>query len=372
MSRYQKIGIVLLFLCTLFYSLFSLLKISTTFEPDFSIFYSSAKDVLSGISPYHDKALFTAFNYPLATTIFFIPLALLTFTTAQIVFSFLNFASLFIAVYLSVRLVVKKVRVYYFLFVLSLALLAFPTKFSLGMGQANIITFTFLLTGIYYLRNKKQKSSLIFFIIAFLFKPVLAFISLVFLFEKKWRYFFILFFFITSSILFIPVIANQLQANSIFLQLISHQTFLGREVYYNQGLLGFISRITPIISARIIFNSMGTLIILFIVLKKVKSLSFVQKVSLLLTALLLIDPLSWQHHFVFLLLPFLVVWQAVQKKNKLAYYFLFVCAYLLVMWNIKNPQIFTHFTSPLLLSHQFYAALILFYLQLKPVYNTKQ
>ncbi|HSD98535.1 MAG TPA: glycosyltransferase 87 family protein [Patescibacteria group bacterium] len=348
------------------YTLYSLIKVATTFQPDFSIFYYAARDVLHGITPYNDKTLFTAFNYPVATTIFFMPFTFFSFKISQSIFTITNAVALFSAILFTYKSLQKKIVVWQFLVVASFALLAFPTKFTFGMGQTNLIAYALLLAGFFlFSKTKRIKSAFLFFLCAMLLKPILFFTLLVFLFEKQYTYFFSLCIAIAFFVFLIPILFHLPNSNVIFLQNILHQSLAGREVYYNQGFLGFIARLTNNLALRTIVTTGITVPLLFFVFWKIRSISFVSKLSLLLTTLLLIDPLSWQHHFVFLLLPFLLTYFLVtkQKLHQKFYLLLFVMSYLFVAWNFKTPQIFQSF--PLILSNQLYGTILLLFLQLK-------
>lgn len=342
-------------------------KVSTTFLPDFSIFYTSAQDLVKGISPYADTSLFTAFNYPLATSFLFIPLSLLPYQWSQVVFTVANILSVFCIVYLCFVLAKKRLSVSPFLIITSFIFLSFPTKFTIGMGQTNILSYALLLTAFVFFEKKKQLVSVGFFILAVLLKPVLGLTLFVFLFEKQWKFFFAVFFSTLLCIVSVPLLFRQPFANITFFYQLTGQTLNGRETYYNQGLLGFISRLTKSIDIRKFLYTATAFPFIILFVQKIQKSKLVEKLSLAVTLLLILDPLSWQHHFVFLVLPFFTTFLAIQKikQKKYIYYALLCISYVLLSWNIKNPAAFSRIPFSLLLSHELYGALLLFFLQVK-------
>lgn len=351
---------------TYIFTIFSGVKIATTFAPDFSIFYNASLDVLHNVSPYFDTSLYTTFNYPLASTLFFMPFTLFPYQIAQSIFTFLNILSVFVIVFVSFALLQKRISLLFFLATVAIAFLSFPTKFTLGMGQTNLLAYALLLLSFLFYTRKRLVVFGICFIAAIFLKPILGATLIMFLFEKQWKLFFLTLGMSTITALSIPLLFNQPNANSIFINNIFHQSLQGREVYYNQGILGFISRLTNSLLLRFVLNIFFTIQLIVISLWSNKN-SLTKQLSLLLTLLVIIDPLSWQHHFVFLIFPFLAVFLAVQKvkTKKVLQYSIFFLSLFLVSINIKSPEAFMQFPLSFLLSHQLYGALLLFFLELK-------
>lgn len=363
---YRKILLMLFVVATLIATLYSSGKAATSFEPDFSIFYHSTQDVFFHVSPYTDTKLFTDFNYPLATTLFFFPLLLFSYQCAQILFTALSLLAVVGAVYVSFRLNKKKIT-YAFLIIVSLVFLSFPTKFTIGMGQVNLIAYALLLWGFYYSQQKKNTASLVFLVVAVLLKPVVGLSLFVLLLEKEWKLLFLTFAGIISTIFVFPYFFHMPQSNYLFFNTLARQSLAGREVYYNQGISGFVARCVQNMRLRYVLTVLVTLALGLLGWVLLRKGNFVKKLSILLTLLVLVDPLSWQHHFVFLILPFCTVWFTIQKRkqNNLLYKVLFFASYFLVVWNFKNPNAYIAFPLSLLLSNQFYAALLLFGIEMK-------
>lgn len=360
-----KVGVLIFFLIVFGYTIYSAIRISATSAPDFSIFYYAGKDILLGISPYGDRTLFTAFNYPLVSALLFTPLVLFPYTFAQTFFTFANVASIFAIVYFCFILLKKRVSFIFFLSTISLVFLSFPTKFTIGMGQTNLLALMMLLWGFVLLQKKQGLWSMVFLILSIFFKPIVGITLVALLLEKEWRLFFLAIGFAILFALAIPILFHQQYANGVFLYNILNQSLAGREVYYNQGLLGFISRLTSSLSLRSVLNIFITIQLLFFTYWKVRKTTIAATIALLLTLLVIIDPLSWQHHFVFLILPFIAVFFAIQnRKKKNVLYMLLGISYVLVSANIKNPIPLQHFPLSLLLSNQFYGSFLLLLLEM--------
>jgi hypothetical protein len=84
--------------------------------------------------------------------------------------------------------------------------------------------------------------------------------------------------------------------------------------------------------------------------------------GLFILATLLGAGLAWQHHFALAVVPFMAIWQ-LGNKRKLSrpVFVLGTFSYLLIAWNMRNPQFFSGWGG-LLLSHVFYGALLLYWL----------
>lgn len=330
----------------------SLYKIVTTSAPDFSVFYQSTYDLNRGINPYLESNLFTGLGYPIVTTLFFTPFILLPYKIAQGMFVILSAFSVLAIVYLSLLLINRKVDWRQFLFFSALAYLSFPTKFTLGMGQSSLLAYLLLLISYYFYRRKVKITSGIFLGITVLVKPILGFIFLFFILRKEWKIITTALFLIFSLTL-LSIILYGFDKYYIYLTYVLPPLLrpVGREIYYNQGLMGFISRLTSNLLARSVITLTGSLFLITVTVKNNKSENTC--FALFLTTLALVDTLSWQHHFVFLIFPFIVA----SNFKKL---FFLLLAYFLVSGNIKDPQIFSAFPINLILSHTFFGAVILF------------
>jgi hypothetical protein len=143
-----------------------------------------------------------------------------------------------------------------------------------------------------------------------------------------------------------------------------------RGVYYNQGFAGFVVRtFGENQTSMLLYNVAGAITVIAAVIATIKSKVTIEKFGLWLSAIPLIDTLSWQHHFILLMLPYAYLASyAWQKKNRVVLGILSV-SFVLTATNIAQPQLLTGFPQNMLLSHTFFGGVILFALYLGVVYR---
>lgn len=369
-GKFLKFFTAILFLASFTLILGNIKRIISSTTPDFSVLWLSARDLATGVDPYLDPRAFTPNGYPPVSHIFYIPLAFLNFGTAHAVFLLISFAATVGAVYLSIKIAGKKVKWQNFLLFLGLVFLSFPFKFTLGMGQINAVVLFLLLLGFYLDGEKKYIRAGVILGISIALKPLFAFFLLFFALTKSWKVIWtglITVFLSISSALILwgptPWISW------IKIGILPLSNFAGRETYYNQGLMGFISRLSGDLNIRKYLSGIISILLvilasLFTIKKTDRNLVF----SFFITTLLLIDTLSWQHHFVWLIFPFIVLIHRALKSKKAVLSALIMLAYLLVSWNFKNPVLY----SGILLSNQFYGAMILWGINLYLIIASKE
>ena len=186
-KKYSSFLIYFFGFIVLIYSLISIYRIITGFTPDYSIFYNSTKDLLLKHNPYTDKKLFTVYNYPPVTNILFFPFVYLPYFYSQLLFTLINYLSIFSIVYYSFKILSFRFKIKYFVLTTSLYFIIFPVKFTLGMGQVNLIAYSFLLYGFYMYQKSKNLTSSLMLFLAILLKPVLVVTLIVFVIKKKWQ-----------------------------------------------------------------------------------------------------------------------------------------------------------------------------------------
>jgi len=305
------------------YALFSLYRIISTFAPDFSVFYDGARGLLAHQNIY-TLPMYTGLGYPPFTLLPFIPFTLLPYPLAQGIWVSLSFLLFLLCIFLSL----PKPTIHSFCIVFIFAFLAFPTKFTLGMGQVNFAALALLLLALRF-------QSGILLGLLFLIKP--HFLLLLPLFGLRY---------IAQAMvtLSIGVLLTGLDLYGYYFHNVVPQllVFTGRGIYYNQGLGAFLSRLLPNTLAGEL-TMWGSLLIIVSSLWFIwyKKLSFEKSVLFIIPVFLLVEPLSWQHHYVFLLPVF--IWLAFHTKKYLLLFF----SYLLVAINIPHaPALF--------LSHVFF------------------
>ena len=352
-----KIGSLSFFLASFILFLGNIYRTISTSTPDFTILWISAKDLVAANNPYLDPKLFTPNAYPPVSEIPYLPLALLPYQISQAIFVFILFLSIVGAVFLSIKLTTGKVAWPHFLFFMGSAFLSFPTKFSLGMGQVNPLVL-FLLLLAYFLESKnKSVWSGITFGVSIILKPIFVFFVLFFALKKSWKVVSISLVTVFLSIIVTLIFWDPgIWLSWIKTGILPLTNLTGREAYSNQGLMGFISRF----SANINIRKYLTGFISFLLVTEVSIFALTKKdrnlvLSLFIITLLFIDSASWQHHFVWLIFPFIVLINQIINSKNVLFLVLAIFAYLLASWNFKNPFPF----PPIVLSNQFYGCLIL-------------
>jgi alpha-1,2-mannosyltransferase len=220
------------------------------------------------------------------------------------------------------------------------------------MGQVNFLALVLVLTGIRFLTNHHLVWSGLVFAIAFLVKPHLSLLLLPLLLLGHWR--------VVLMIAGLGLVALGVSVSGRGLEYIGYYTshtipqlveFAGRALYYNQGLAAFFSRFLPdnLAEMMTLMGSGGVILIASWLTMRRRQVFF--SLALFLQVLLFIEPLSWQHHYVFLLPLIIGLASYVRDRRLLVLLFL---GYLLVGMNIANPEAISGWPlSFLVLSHVF-------------------
>jgi len=353
----KKIVILAFFITCFTLILGNLYRIISTSAPDFGVLWISAKDMLAGNNPYTNPTIYTPNAYPPISEMFYLPLGFLSYQKALAVFTFISFASILGSVFLSLKLTAKKAPWHYFLLFLGLTLMSFPTKFSLGMGQINPIVLFLLLLGVYLDGKNNSLWAGVFLSVAIALKPIFVFFLLFFVLKKSWKTVFTCWLFVAifsiSTLIFWPM---DIWVSWFETGIVPLSNFAGREAYVNQGVVSFISRFISDIDTRIYLNLIATIVLIALpVIMAIKNKGQDLVLSLFIITLLLFDTTSWQHHFVWLIFPSIVLFFRVIKSKRIIFLGLLTIAYFLVSWNFKKPDLY----PTLILSNQFYGTLIL-------------
>lgn len=336
--------------------------------PDFNNFYYSPSLIFSGINPYlkNNDVLFTSQTYPPHVFIIVYPLHFLPLLTMSKIWTLGSIVSLLASIYLLLKINKEKITSNTGLFLSSLVFLAFPTKFTLGMGQINIYILLFLSLFIFYYKKNEIYSG-VFLFLSLALKIFPIFIPLYLFLTKKWKILFTVI--VLSLVLFlITYILVGWDMISYFIFKIFPTLISGWKAdYYNQSLSGFLIRtggsLESLTIIRIITSAALLLITFFVILKNKSTKIEITNLKLgaLLVLNVLINNFSWQHHFVWLIPAFLFTFLYLKKTNaSFVSYAVLAIAYVLVAYNIKNPQAFPE----LVLSHIFWGGIILLGLNL--------
>ncbi|MBP9814553.1 DUF2029 domain-containing protein [Candidatus Woesebacteria bacterium] len=346
------------------YALWSLWRMATTTIPDFSVLFHSAVNLRSGVSLYHDASLFTGLGYPAVSLLPYMPFTILPYTMAVWIWIAVSCVAYLSVTYLSLRLTgMQSLRLW--ALVSAVGFLAFPTKFTFGMGQVNFIALSLLLLGTSTLRMPAVLR-VVLLIISLLFKPHFVFVYVGLLFSTSRKY--IVASFIGVLLLFfgVGVVTRWIPDREYLYDMVpSLLGYHGREIYYNQGIGGYVSRLFGSNSAFISYLAILAVACGSIYALAKKKLSITNVIAILLPMQVLIEPLAWQHHLVFLLPTFVILWFTATSKDAWLKVFLVIC-FLLVGWNIKNPLYWQgNIIGSLVLSHGFIGCFMLWYMAIR-------
>jgi len=344
----------------------SFIRLTSTVAPDFNVLFLAAGDLLVKLNPYLNEFIFTGVGYPPNTLLFYLFFNLLPYQIGQNVFLLISFLSLILSIYISFRVLKSKPTLLLFSTYLLLIVFSFPSKFTFGMGQNNFVVLALLLLSFWFFVKKKDMLSGLFLGLVVSFKTVFVFFLLFYLLKKRWKLLLSALFTIIVLVILTGEVFGWHLYNFYFLKVVPPLLNLeGREIYYNQGLMGFISRLTLDLNIRKYLAFSLSVILVFI--SSLFSLNIKNRniqFSLFITSLVIIDTLSWQHHFVWLIFPFIVIAQKLFERKNIFEIILLVLSYVLISWNFKIYPDFS-FLNPLVLSHVFIGAIILYFLELK-------
>ncbi len=359
----------LFFLLIIFFTVSILILFRTLFlrnYPDFSGYYFGSKAIFENINPYlGGKNFFTPFVYPPFVALFFSPFLLVPFNIAEIIWEVMSLIFLFFSIVFLLKINNQKILSPIGIFLSILVFIFFPVKFSLGMGQINLLILVLICLSLFFYNRGKKTLTGFLFGLCILLKifPILIFFY--FLLTKQWKILISLIFTIIAGL----VVSTLFIKPSINIYFYTHtlpSLITGwRTDYYNQSLTGFLGRMgfTGSIGNLLkIFLSILTVLVTFMAAVKgnKSSKKFANlTIGSFITVNLLINNFSWQHHFAWFLIPlFFTFFTILSLKNNLKLFIILGISYLLTATNIKNPQLVPVFLQ----SHVFIGAFILWVL----------
>lgn len=350
-------------------SLFFIVKtLFLNYYPDFGQYYWGLKEIFQGNSPYlAGRNIFTISTYPPFVFILMSPFEILSYFWAEKIWTLFSINFLIGSVYLIFKINNEKMfsRMGFLISALLFAFY-FPIKFTLGMGQINFLILFLVTLSIYFLNKNKNYISGTFLSLSIMIKFFPLFFLPYLIILKKWRMFF--FFIILSVIILLFTFIINPDINVYYYKNVLPALFGGWKTdYYNQSLSGFLGRQMDNGYARELLRIFISLILVsvsyLVILKNNSQKTAIINLcfSLLTTLTLLINNFSWQHHFVWLIFPFITIFYFIKNKRLgWSYYFVLGLSFFLIGLNLKNPNIF----PVIFASHVFYGALILWGLNL--------
>lgn len=372
MKKVIEIILYLLFLA----SFLNMIKVlQSNYLPDFNVYYSSATFALHGGNPYLFEGAFTGgFLYPPFCLLLFYPFTLLTILIASKLWTVISILCLLLATWLLLRLYNSDKNNIMVVVAGILVFNYFPVKFTLGMGQINILILLLIVCALFFFKKNNNKQTSFFFTLSLMIKYFPLILIPYLLIRKQWN--------IVTKICLIGVVLAIIgfislgpSSNIYYLlhTIPSLSTESNGSYYYNQALSGFLQRDFGYLSffqlnvIRAVLSLLFLIITAWILIKrKIKNYNPNLEIGIVITLSLLLSSFSWQHHFVLLLIPLIVTYFVI-KQHKLTWYFYVILAicYLLTASNASNPS-----QLPIVLqSHIFYGALILWILDLYLLYR---
>ena len=316
---------------------------------DFDTYYRLVRDAKAGINPY-------AISYmqslgPPLVFIYFIFYSFLSLVKARAISTLINILVGFSVSWLLAKKYFPKNWINYFLLLNFIFFSSFPMRFSIEMGQPNLIA-TLLITLILVSKSPFQKSSFLSLLIAI--KTFFLFSLLSYL-RKNLKIVFKTLFFLGILIIF----------SFLFIKPAWYRYYLYERLpgiisptpkgistgldYYNQSLKSTLNRFC--LSS--LYPSMEIIVFIFL-----SSLIFsFRSFELSIPSALIISPVSWQHYFA-VLFPILIS-TFVSAKNPLIKIALLFSG---ILWWIELPQLHnspTNLINSVLASHYFLSAFIL-------------
>ncbi|HVT00963.1 MAG TPA: glycosyltransferase family 87 protein [Patescibacteria group bacterium] len=358
---------------------FWLLKVFLlTYYPDFSSYYYGPKFAFSGLNPYlGGKVFFTPFSYPPIVLLFFTPISLLPFFVAQKIWIAISIMLLISVIYLIFSMYRQDLFSNKALILYSLVFISFPLKFSLGMGQINIIVLFLVVLSIYYLHHQKYVFSGGIMGLAISLKLFPILIIPYFIIRKKTKVLAGMFFAMIALFSIAAIIFPHL--NYYFFSNTLPSLLSGwKGDYYNQAVAGFLTREVKNIPLRNGIRYMIDLLLIavsFFAIAKQKSVKMEMinlEIGLIIILSILINSFSWQHHYIWSILPFLFAFFYITSKELSKYLLIALgISYLLIASNYTYPQNLPLFFQ----SHVLYGGIILWginvYLLLYPTHKHK-
>jgi len=332
---------------------------------DFQVYWEATKAVLIGKDVY--RGLYaggTPFNYPPTFLSFFVPFTFFPRSVASLVFLFISLTALLASIFLLVKFQFrKKERTVAFLLSAVLFIQYFPTKFTLTLGQINLIFLFLTILSFYAFRKGKDVLSGVSLAIAALIKIFPGFLILFFFKEKRWK---AIFSFLATLVLMV-VLTGLFFGPNLFSDYFTTSSGLflkaGSSSYFDQSLNGFLSRLNCPSSWRLVLRLTSSLVLTVMFLRvKDKAVSFF---GLMAAITIFFSSFAWLHHYV-VLIPLMIILFSKLYRHDTAFWLklALLLAYLLCSFHFRDPQI-SIAQNIFLASHPFIGAIILLFLAKK-------
>lgn len=309
------------------HAVFSVYRIVTTTAPDFYYYYQASQSFVSRvINPLH--------LLPPASILVYAPLQLLPYPLAQGVWVIVSVICL-VAVTREMGKLMGITSWRYIGLICVLAYALFPTRFTLGMGQVNLIALTLAVYGVSFARKNQTTISGLLFAYAILLKPELVLLLPVIAWARKWSLLGVT----GGTVIIAEFVARGLMRGGteyVGVMALLESFIRGWEsagIYYNQGLSGLLVRAG--FTQPWVYGVLSLIVIIITMIARVKRpLPFEPLLWSSLPVLILIEPIAWQHHLVFLLPTLLWLWTGATDRVRSA---ALIVSFVLIGWNFAAP-----------------------------------
>lgn len=359
-KNFFKIFLILIFFAALGQQLYKLyfVFLQDNFV-DFRVYWNAASVALTRSNVYliYEVGLnhTIPFNYPPTSLLFFPVFTLFPRTIASLVLLLFSFGGLFLTIWIMSQMVFTKSQKLNAFLLFSICFIQFfPTKFTLTLGQVNLIILSLLTASFYFFQKKRDIFSGFLLGIATLIKIFPFFLIFFFLREKQWKvvlsFLATLFFGLVLTILFFKSASVLNYFGSVGGNLFLNA---GEVSYFDQSLNSFLLRLGFSSAIRLLSRIVLTATSLLLFLKaKDKALSYF---GLIFSVLIFLPSFAWFHHYVILIPLIMILWAKTKfPTEKLCLVFI----YLLTSLHFRNPEIFPG-PNIWLYSYPFFGACIL-------------
>ncbi len=329
---------------------------------DFAVYYRAVQDVLNGVNPY--LVTQTPFIYPVSSLFIFLPFGILPFSVAERLWTLVSVLALTGAVFVLTKAVRKPLSWLEYCLMVGVAMLNFPVKFTLGMGQVNLILLFLLCISFLLYQEKRLVPAGVVLGVAAAVKVTPVVLLLFFIRKQAWPT--VLAFFGSFGLIsIIALLGFGIEVSKQYwLQVLPTLPTVGNLAYYNQALTGLLARGGVVDDVALVVNYViaGGLLVLGLIGTKQQKQQPVHELieyGFFVTVLLIGGGLAWQHHMALLTIPFFAIYYWLKDRSVLRCHLgAFFIAIVLISVNIKNPDHYVGISS-LLLSHGLYGMAVL-------------
>lgn len=328
---------------------------------DFYVYWEAARFALEG-GDFYQKLFFdgTPFNYPPTALLFFSFLSWLPKSIGSLILLTVSLCSLFTTIFVLTRLQLRKSeRLIFFLLSSIFFIQYFPTKFTLTLGQINLVILLLMTASFYTFKKKQDILAGIYLGLAFLIKILPVFLLIFYLKEKRKK---AIFAFLITSIL--GILLASLLFNSV--SIANYFGYIGKDIflkaggvsYFDQSLNSFLMRLQLVANLRLWLRFFLSLFLLLVFLKtKNKALSYF---GLGVVTTVFLPSFAWLHHYVILIPLMILLFSKIDKNSPLFVKIALVLSYLACSLHFRRPESFA-LKNIVLASHPFIGAAVLLF-----------